>query len=212
MRSHDEMESASAREVAKAHEAARAVNEAIRAALDEGDKTREPMNALVVWTELGRGLSGKLERQGADAGLLARLITHHCGARNEGAPPIDLAGWAYRVPVEQRLTREDAARAISRLERAIGDRLAERWADGDGGAHVREDFLAVVRAWFPIGLEIFRALPAARDATDAEIAAALAAWCDRYLPKDTSGPEDLGVRREGARGHVAKDAEVGRCC
>lgn len=211
MRTHDEMESA-APEIAKTRKAARAVNEAIRAALDADDKTRDPMNALVVWTELGRGLSGKLERQGADAGLLARLITQHSGSLDHGAAPIDLGGWAYRVPAERRLTREDAVRAFSRLERAIGDKLAEHWADGDGGAHVREDFLAVVRAWYPIGLEIFRSLPAARDATDAEIAAALAAWCDRYLPKDTSGPEDLGVRREGSRDHGARSAEVGRCC
>ncbi|MFO0590045.1 MAG: hypothetical protein U0441_21055 [Polyangiaceae bacterium] len=210
MRTHKELESADARDEATTHEAARAVGEAIRATLDADDKTREPMNALVVWTELGRGLSGKLERQGADAGLLARLIANDSRARLEGAAPVDLASWAYRVPAEQRLTREDAARAFTRLERAIGDKLADHWADGDGGAHVREDFLAVVRGWFPIGLDIFRSLPAARGATEAEIGAALAAWCDRYLPKDTSGPEDLGVRRE--RGHDAKDAEVSRCC
>ena len=47
-----------------------------------------------------------------------------------------------------------------------------------------------------VGLDVFRCLPAAEGRTEAEIEAALSAWCDRYLPKDTSGPEELGVRKE----------------
>ncbi len=176
-----------------------AVFEAIHAALEQDEKTREPMNALVIWTELGKGLAGKLERQGADVGLLARLIDGYCHERAAGAQAIDLGAWAYRVAPERRLSHEEAARAITRVQRAIGDRLGALRGDGDGGAHTREDFLATVRGWFPAGLDVFRSLPAARDRDDAEVHAALAAWCDRYLPKDTSGPEELGVRRE--RGH-----------
>ncbi len=182
------------------HRAAQAVFEAIHEALDHDDRTREPMNALVIWTELGKGLAGKLERQGADVGLLGRLIDGYCRekALAVGAP-VDLGAWAYRVAPERRLSHEEAARAISRVQRAIGDRLAAIWGDGDGAAHTREDFLATVRGWFPAGLDVFRSLPAARGRDDMDVHAALAAWCDRYLPKDGSGPEDLGVRREGHR-------------
>lgn len=174
--------------------AAIAVHEAIHAALRAEAKTREPMNALVIWTELGKGLAGKLEHQGADAGLLGRLVASHCHAKE--ARPVDLSRWAYRVAAEDRLSREETARAISRIQKAIGDRLADHWADGDGGAHAREDFLATARAWFSVGLDVLRSFPCAEARDDGAVHAALAAWCERYLPRDTSGPEDLGVRRE----------------
>lgn len=192
----DEQTGSAARAASRA--AAVAVFEAIHAGLALEAKTREPMNALVIWTELGKGLAGKLEQQGADVGLLGRLVAGYCKEKAHDRA-IDLGAWAYRVAPERRLSHEEAARAIHRVQRTIGDRLAAIWGDGDGAAHTREDFLATVRGWFPAGLDVFRSLPAARDRDDAEVHAALAAWCDRYLPKDGSGPEDLGVRREGHR-------------
>jgi hypothetical protein len=39
-------------------------------------------------------------------------------------------------------------------------------------------------------------MPASRGATVGDLHAALTAWCERYLPKDTSGPKELGVRSE----------------
>lgn len=182
-------------------EAALAVFEAIHATLASDPKTSEPMNALVIWTELGKGLAGKLEQQGADIGLLGRLVSGYCKEKAHDRP-IDLAAWAYRVAPEQRLSRDEVARAMTRIQKAIGDRLAGYWADGDGGAHTREDFLATARGWFSVGLDILRAFPASGASDDSEVHAALAAWCDRYLPKDTSGPEDLGVRRERSRAEV----------
>lgn len=181
----------------KITEAAKAVYDAIHAALAASEKSREPMNALVLWTELGKGLAGKLEQQGADIGLLGRLIARDCSGPG-AETPASLERWAYRVDPALRLSREEMGRAMTRVQRAIGDRLADVWGDGDGAAHAREDFLAAVRGWFAVGLDIFRCLPAAKGRSDAEIEAALSAWCDRYLPKDTSGPEELGVRKEKA--------------
>lgn len=175
--------------------AAAAVFEAIHAGLALEAKTREPMNALVIWTELGKGLAGKLEQQGADVGLLGRLVAGYCKEKARDRA-VDLGAWAYRVAPEDRLSREELGRAMSRIQKAIGDRLAGFWADGDGGAHAREDFLATARGWFSVGLDVLRSFPASAPRGDDEIHAALATWCDRYLPKDTSGPADLGVRRE----------------
>lgn len=179
----------------KQSKAAIAAGEALRSAIMGDEKTREPMNALVIWTELGKGLAGKLERQGADVGLLGRLIAGYCGEKAHGVGA-NLNEFAYRVDPTKRLSSGELALALTRVERAIGDRLGALWADGDGGAHTREDFLATVRGWFPVGVEIVQSLPGAQNRSDAEIHAALWAWCDRYLPKDTSGPEELGVRRE----------------
>jgi hypothetical protein len=175
--------------------AAMHVFEAIHQALGQNDKTREPMNALVVWTELGRGLSGKLERQGADRGILGRLIDGYCRAEGGGAP-IDLGRWAYRVEPAQRLSSAEAGAAIGRAQRAIEERLCSEWGDGGGEERQMEYFMATVRGWFPVGLDIVRSLPAFRGAGDAEVYAALGAWCARYLPRDTSGPSELGIRME----------------
>ncbi len=185
------------------HAAAIAVHEAIHEVLALDAKAREPMNALVIWTELGRGLAGKLEQQGADIGLLGRLVAGYCKEKAHDRA-VDLGAWAYRVAPEDRLSREELGRVMTRIQKAIGDRLARHWADGDGGAHAREDFLATVRGWFSVGLDVLRSFPASSGSAspggssrdDAEVHAALATWSDRYLPKDKSGPEDLGVRRE----------------
>jgi hypothetical protein len=167
-----------------------AIHEALRAT----EKTREPMNALVVWTELGKGLAGKLDRQGADAGLLGRLIADYC--RQGGGRAIDLDRWAYRVEPERRLTEAEAAAAIARAQRAVEACLRSEWGDGGGGEHQRERFLDAVSGWFPVGLDIVRSLPAFRGGDGSEAHAALGAWCARYLPRDTAGPADLGVRAE----------------
>ena len=178
--------------------AALGVFEAIHQALLATEKTREPMNALVVWTELGRGLAGKLDRQGADVGLLGRLTEEYCKQHGRESG-VDLARWAYQVEPELRLTREETGAAIARVQREIEQRLLAEWGDGGGEERQREYFLATVRGWFPVGLDILRSFPASRGASDADVHAALAAWCTRYLPKDTSGPSELGVRSEKAR-------------
>lgn len=167
------------------------VSTAITSALDADPRTADPLGGLVVWTELGKALAGALERKGADVGLLGRIIDDW--SRATFAPSVDLDGWLYRVPPERRLGRADLARALARVQAAVEAvvaPLAEEVGE-DGGRAV---FLAVIKGWFAVGLALFAALPAARGASEAEVRGALAAWCRRYLPKDPSGPEDLGVR------------------
>jgi hypothetical protein len=175
------------------HDLALKIYEAIHAALQRDEKTREPMNALVIWTELGKGLAGKLERQGADAGLLTRLVAEYC--RNGAAGRrVELDRWAYRVEVERRLSVQEMAAAVARVQRAIEPILFAEWGDGGGDEHQRDYFLATVRGWFPVGLDIVRFLPSRQGADDAVTHAVLGAWCERYMPRDTSGPRELGVR------------------
>jgi hypothetical protein len=170
--------------------------QAIHAALAADPKTRDPMNALAVWTELGKGLSGTLDKKGAPPGLLADVIAEHCKARS-GDAAVDLARWAYRVPETERLTQQEAAAALRRVLQAIESRLPELSAAAETDVEKERDlFMAVVRGWFPVGLDIVRSLPGATNADEATRVAALHAWCERYLPKDTSEARDLGVRVE----------------
>jgi len=167
--------------------------QAIHAALADSAKTREPMNALAVWTELGRGLAGTLEKKGASPQLLHDVVADYC--RGHGREGVDLTRWAYVVPKDQRLTRPEVAATLRRVMKEIETRLPELAAQAETEtAKERELFMTVVRGWFPVGLDIIRALPAAATASEADRLGALGAWCDRYLPKDTSAPRDLGVR------------------
>ncbi len=177
-----------------ADDAAAAIRDAILGALDADPATREPLNALVVWTELGKGLAGTLDRKGADLGLIDRVIAQHARAR--GAADVDLAAWLPHVAADRRLTPDAVATSLRRVQTAI-ERAAQPLAQGseggggpDGGRAV---FLAVVKGWFPAGVSILRALPGRADADESHLVAALAAWCARYLPKDPSGARDLGV-------------------
>jgi hypothetical protein len=176
-------------------EAAMAVFEAIHEALRATEKTREPMNALVIWTELGKGLAGKLERQGASRGLLKRLCADYC-LEGGAAQAIDLQRLGYRVEPERRLDEQEASAAFTRALRAIEQRLLAEWGDTGMEERQRDYFMATVRGWFPVGLDIMRSLPALRGASEPEVHAALGAWCARYLPSEESGPADLGVRVE----------------
>lgn len=176
------------------HEAAMLSFQAIHAALAASDKTKEPMNALVVWTELGKGLSGTLERKGASPGLLLDIITEYCVERGaqEG---VDLSRWAYYVPPERRLSATEIGAAMRRVTRELEERLPELAAEAESATEKERDlFLALVRGWFPVGLDILRAMPGGESAEDADRLGALAGFCRRYLPADTSGPRDLGVR------------------
>lgn len=182
------------------HEAAVLSFQAIHAALAASERTKEPMNAFVVWTELGRGLSGALEKKGASPGLLLDIITEYCSSRGarEG---VDLARWAYHVPPDRRLSASEIAAAMRRVTRELEERLPELAAEADSATEKERDlFLAIVRGWFPVGLDILRAMPGGEGAADADRLGALAGFCRRYLPADTSGPRDLGVRavREAA--------------
>ncbi len=67
--------------------------------------------------------------------------------------------------------------------------IAARGSDGQ-----RDGFIAVVRGWFAVGVELVRALPGLGEAPVAEQLGVLSAWCTRYFPRDTSGPAELGVR------------------
>lgn len=175
--------------------AAQQVFEAIHEALAATEKTREPMNALILWTELGKGFAGKLERQGADVGLLERLAEGYC--RKAGADEVvDLARVAYRVEPELRMSSDEAADALGRVTRGIEQRLTAEWGDLGADDKVRDTFLAAVRGWFPVGLDIMRSMPAFRAGDERAVHSALCAWCARYLPKDASGPKELGVRVE----------------
>ena len=172
------------------------VHEAILRALDRHDKTRDPMNALIIWTELGRALCGTLDKKGADVGLLGRIIDGWCGEK--GAAEVDLGRWAYRQEPAQRLGAEELADVLQNVQEEV-ERVVADLPYGDEGDGGKAAFLTVVRGWFPAGQAIIRALPAAKMAGDAELRGALRAWCARYFPKDPAGPADLGVRmtREG---------------
>lgn len=167
------------------------IRDAITNNLAADEATREPMNALIVWTELGKGLCGTLDRKGADLGLLGRIIEQWCAER--GAVDVDLAGWAYRVDPEKRLSQDALASALQRLQTSV-ERALTPVADAAGEDGGRTAFLIAVKGWFPAGLAVFRALPAAAGATEAQLLGALRAWCHRYFPKDPAGPADLGVR------------------
>ena len=182
-------------------DSAMAVFESIHEALRATDKTREPMNALVIWTELGKGLAGKLERQGADPALLKRLCVGYCRDGDGGGAPIDLVTWAYRVEPELRLDEREVSAALSRAVRAIEQRLLGERGDTGQEERQQEYFMATVRGWFPVGLDIMRSLPTFQRSSEAELHAALGAWCSRYLPDDPSGPAELGVRMEKHEKH-----------
>ncbi len=150
-------------------------------------KTREPMNALVAWTELGKGLAGTLEDVGGERGLLRKII---CAYGLERGAEVDLSRWAYRLERELRLDPSETAAILRRAEgdlsralRAHVDR-AERSPDAR-----RALFIAVVKGWFPVGLDIMRALPAGSTASDEALLGALAAWCERHLPSGEEGAE-----------------------
>jgi hypothetical protein len=169
--------------------------EAIHEALAADAKTREPLNALAVWTELGKGLSGTLQGKGANPGQLHDVITEWCrGKTGGGAAEVDLSQWAYRLEPEARLNKQELSAAVRRVMAALETRLPELAAAAENdGDKERELFMAVVRGWFPVGLDIVRALPRGEGADEAERLRALAAWCNRFLPRDTATGIDLGV-------------------
>ena len=161
------------------------------------DKTRDPVNALVVWTEIGRALAGTLERQGASPGLLRRIVVDY--ARGEAAGrEIALDRWIYRLPAEARLDKQELAQLMSDAAAALAA-VTPAAFERSGEPGVRELFLEAVHGWFPLGLEIIRSLPAGTGADRAGLVGALGAWCARYLPDDPAGPRDLGIRGEKKR-------------
>ncbi|HLK93198.1 MAG TPA: hypothetical protein VKZ18_25110 [Polyangia bacterium] len=161
------------------------------------DKTRDPVNALVVWTEIGRALSGTLEKRGASPGLLRRIIVDY--ARREAAGrEFALERWIYRVPPEERLDKEELAQLTSDAATALAA-VTPAAFERSGEADLRALFLEAVHGWFPLGLELVRALPAGAGADRSALVGALGAWCARYLPDDPAGPRDLGIRVEKRR-------------
>jgi hypothetical protein len=170
--------------------AGEALRAAILATLDADPRTREPMNALVVWTEVGRALQGTLERKGGDAGLLREVISKWC--RHAAGRTVDLERWAYRVEPADRLSATELAAALRGIEGVCGRELGdlERATGEDGGRAV---FLTLARGWFGAGLDLCARLGAARGAEEADVIAALGGWCERFLPTDPSQGKNLGV-------------------
>ena len=176
------------------HSRAKLAYHAIVEGLSEDEKTRDPMNALVVWTELGRGLSGTLDKKGAEPGKLRGIVAAWCRTREVDGEQ-NLGRWTYRVPAEKRLDAKDIGAAMRRVMRRLEEAMPElTTAAENDGEKSRELFFAVVRGWFPVGVVLFEGLPSARQATKEARLAALGAWCERYLPKDDSSPRELGVR------------------
>lgn len=161
------------------------------------DKTRDPVNALVVWTEIGRALAGTLERRGASPGLLRRVILDYT-RREAGGRDVTLDRWIYRLAPEARLDKQELAQLMSDAAAALAA-VTPAAFERSGEPGVRELFLEAVHGWFPLGLEIVRCLPAGTEADRAGLVAALGAWCARYLPDDPAGPRDLGIRVEKKR-------------
>lgn len=179
-----------------AHPASKVVFETLRRVMAQDPKTDEPLNALIVWTELGKGLSGTLDQVGAEPGLLRRVIEENCRKRGM-EPEVDLARWAYRLEGKQRVGKLELAMAVKGAQAALEDALPQLTAESQSGDEGRKKlFLLVVRGWFPLGLELLRAFPAGRAASERELWGALWAWCDRYLPKGGSGAAELGVKVE----------------
>jgi hypothetical protein len=172
--------------------AARVVSEAILHALEADPKTREPLNAFIVWTEIGKGFAGLLERKGASVGLLRSLIEGWCTSR--GAPEeVDLARWAYALEPDRRMSVVEIGEALCRAQFQI-ERALVASGHVEGADSVRDAFLTTVRGWFPLGIRLLRSFPIGRGADERELCGALRAWCRRYLQKDTEGAKDLGVR------------------
>lgn len=159
-----------------------AVRRALLRCLATDPRTQEPMNALVAWTELGKGLSGTLDDVGAERGLLRKLICAY-GIEHGHGDEIDLARWGYRLAPERRLDPEATADALRRAEAKLSEVLAEHLEQASRSPDARRAlFVAVVKGWFPVGLDIMRALPAGNAASEAALIGALAAWCERHLP------------------------------
>ncbi|MCK6537636.1 MAG: hypothetical protein L6Q84_32085 [Polyangiaceae bacterium] len=164
-----------------------AVRRAILSTLASDPKTDDPVNALIVWTELGRALSGTLDDVAAGAGYIKKLSSAWFEA--EGAVAnVDLRRFIYRVDEGLRLQPAEIKRLTLRVEAALEGALPELAHAAHEGASGRQAlFLAVVKGWFPVGLELFRALPAGQSSSDAEVLGAFWAWCLKYLPDDRPG-------------------------
>jgi hypothetical protein len=173
-------------------EVSQCVRDTLLNALAADPKTDEPFNALVVWTELGRALSGTLDEIGAGLGYVKKLASSWF-EEQRAVPKVDLARWLYRLDDDRRLRPDEVQRALSRVERALAEALPELARASDESPEGRRAlFLAVVKGWFPVGLDLVRALPRGQVADRAETLGALWSWCLRYLPDDRpDGPGAL---------------------
>jgi hypothetical protein len=176
---------------------ATAVRKTLLRCLAEEPKTREPMNALVAWTELGRGLSGTLEDVSGDRGLLRKLIYEY---GHDHAATIDLSRWLYRLEGKERLDAEEIASALRRIEDALEDVLAAHLEKAELSPDARRAlFVAVVKGWFPVGLDIMHALPAGSLASDEALLGALTAWCERHLSSAAPLPDEAAKAPEATK-------------
>lgn len=167
------------------------VRDDILAGLRADALAAEPLNALVVWTELGRGLAGMLDRKGGSESLLRETIEKWC--TEQQAEEVDLAALIPRIAAERRLTREHLAAILQSLQARIEMLIADSAEQGvnDGG---RTLWMAAVKGWFPAGLSILSDFPTLRGAPPARTLGALRAWSRRYFPQSTEDAKDLGIR------------------
>ena len=122
-------------------------------------------------------------------------IDRYCGERG-AARELDLSRWAYQLEPKLRLGKVEAGMTLRRIQAALEEALPELAAEGMSDEGRKKLFLTIVRGWFPVGLDIFRSLPAGKTAGEAELLGALEAWCDRFFPGDSGSPGELGVRVE----------------
>jgi len=131
--------------------------------------------------------------KGAEPGLLRGVVTRWCtdGGR---AGEVDLARWMPRVDAADRMSVQDVGRTVLAAKKAIEEVLDATFAEAPESERERAACVAVARGWFPVGLDLVRALPAAAGRDEAAIRGVLGAWCARYLPESTESGADLGVR------------------
>ncbi len=179
------------------HPAAKLTYKTIGRKFQSFPKIKEPMNALIVWTELGKGLAGTLIEKGAEPDLLIQTIENWCKDK-QAVLEVDLSKWAYSVPKENRLSQKELAEILDQMTTDLEKELSEWLVQAQTSEEDRLGlFIEVVRGWFPVGLDIVQTSKQFTSKEDQ--LGVMLAWCKKYFPKNTSGSKDLGVRVEKKR-------------
>ncbi|MCC6763857.1 MAG: hypothetical protein IT293_04260 [Deltaproteobacteria bacterium] len=112
-----------------------------------------------------------------------------CSYGSDHGTNVDLSRWAYRLEAEERLDRDEIAMGLQRVEDQLSEVLSAHIDKADASPDARRAlFVAVVKGWFPVGLDIMHALPAGAAASEEALLGALSAWCERHLPEGEGEP------------------------